>query len=125
MSRDLRQSRRIEIQVHERDERKNVSDSVFFCSEIHATDSTVTGCTAKKGRQPRALDLEPAQDQPEQDRARRVQQHADEVIPEHGVAPQVLLDPEGRVQQRVVLLVSRPARTRSAPVPPPIAARAS
>jgi hypothetical protein len=68
---------------------------VFFCSQIQATDSTHTGCNRKRAA---------AKQQAEQGGGGRVQQDVDEVIAERGVPPEPVLEPESRVEERVVLL---------------------
>ena len=88
---------------------------MFFCSEIQATDSTCTGCRAKRAAASGGPgNLEPPQDAEQQDGAEAVQEDVDEVIAGDGVAPEAVLHPERRVQQRVVLL----GRAEVGPDPP-------
>ena len=68
---------------------------MFFCSEIHATDSTLMGWSAK---------IVPASHAPLMASRDHVQHDVHEVVAEHGVAPEARLDPERAVQERIVLL---------------------
>jgi hypothetical protein len=64
--------------------------------------------------------LEPPQDAEQQDGGEAVQKDVDEVIARGGVAPDAVLQPEGRVQQGVILLGGSEVR----PDPPEPAQRA-
>ena len=56
-----------------------------------------------RGYGPGAGDLQPPGEAPEEDRVGGVQQHVDRVVAGRGEAPQLVLDPEGRIDQRPVM----------------------
>jgi hypothetical protein len=57
-----------------------------------------------RGRQPRAWDGESAQDEADEERRQGMEEDRDEVVPKRRVAPEPMLQPEGGVDDRVVLL---------------------
>jgi hypothetical protein len=84
---------------------------VFFCSEIQATDSTCTGCSAKRSAAShsareglRLRAKEPAKDEREEHGRGGVEEHGDDVVARGVVAPELVLHPECAVKERIVLL---------------------
>ena len=65
--------------------------------------------------QPSAGNLEPHQHAPQQHRADRMQQHIYRVVPDHVVAPQLPLSPEGNVGQGKVRAEPNRAQPERAP----------
>ncbi len=77
----------------------------------------VDGVQGEHGRgQQRPLDLQRPEDREEQQRRGEVERDVDEVVPERVVAPEPVLDPEGGVGERVVLL-GRPELEPDSPEP--------
>ena len=93
-------------------------ESVFFCSVIHATDSTITGCSARKSQLPGRApgNFQPAYDRIQEHDRDHVPEKSRKMISESRIAPQLVLNPTRRVQERVVLLCG--ARFEPNPIQP-------
>ena len=90
-------------------------DRTFLRSVIHATDSTWIGCTAKIAAAIQAPGTRSRRSSCHNSTAfSRVQQDVDEVVAQRLQPPQVVLDPEGREGERIVLRHGSWARARSA-----------
>jgi hypothetical protein len=85
-------------------EKENRGESVFLLADP-GDRFDVDGMKGEDSRgEPRTGNREPAQQQSEETRGEGMQRQICQMVAERGIAPETVLDPEQRMQQRIILL---------------------